>query len=56
MASTHPRAYVSLLASGIPDNKVTWLRALGHLPVVYRATRSDSVFQFRDVRGIAIHL
>src|SRR5260370_12086131 len=29
---------------------------LGHLPVVYRATRGDPVFQFGDVLRIAIHL
>ena len=45
-----------LMASGIPDHKITWLSTLGHLPVVYRATCSDPVFQLADVLGIAIHL
>jgi antitoxin MazE6 len=53
----HPSpGYVFLAASGIPDHKVTRLSALGHLPVVYRATRSDPVFQLGDVLRFTIHL
>jgi hypothetical protein len=53
----HPSSgYKFLMASGIPDHKVTWLGTLRHLPVVHRATRSDPVFQFGDVLWVAIHL
>jgi hypothetical protein len=44
------------MASGIPNHEVTRLGSLSHLPVVHRATRSDPVFRFGDVLGIAIHL
>ena len=44
------------MASGVPDHEVARLGALGHLPVVYRATRSDLVIQRGDVLRIAIHL
>jgi hypothetical protein len=44
------------LASGIPDHQVAGLGGLRHLPVIYRATRSDPVVQLAEVLLLPINL